>query len=119
VSRLREDGGQASVEFVGMLWLLFLVALVVWQLLLAAWTAEQAQNAARTGSRVLGRGGDAAKAARNAVSAGLRRGVHVQVAGERVQVTVRIPILVPGLHIDTRTFKATRDATLPGTGSAT
>jgi hypothetical protein len=45
--------------------------------------------------------------------------VHVQVAGERVQVTVRIPILVPGLHIDTRTFKATRDATLPGTGSAT
>jgi Flp pilus assembly protein TadG len=119
VSLLRDERGQASVEFVGMLWLLFLVALVVWQLLLAAWTAEQAQNAARTGSRVLGRGGDAGKAARMAVSSGLRRGMQVRVAGEQVRVTVRIPILVPGLHIDTDTFKAERDATLPDTGSAT
>jgi hypothetical protein len=117
--RLGSERGQASVELVGMLWLLFLVALVIWQLLLAAWTAEQAQNAARTGSRVLGRGGDAGKAARNSVSAGLRDGMRVRVDGEQVRVTVRIPILVPGLHIDTDKFKAVRDATLPNTGSAT
>jgi hypothetical protein len=119
VNLLRDERGQASVELVGMLWLLFLIALVVWQLLLAAWTAEQAQNAARTGSRVLGRGGNADVAARMAVSSGLRRGMSVHVEGERVQVVVRIPILVPGLHIDTHVFEATRSATLPNTGSTT
>jgi hypothetical protein len=118
VTRLRDERGQAALELIGMLWLLFLVALVVWQLLLAAWTAEQAQNAARTGSRVLGRGGDPDKAARMAVSSGLRRDMQVHVAGEQVQVSVRIPILVPGLHIDTGSFEAVRAATLPSTGSS-
>jgi hypothetical protein len=116
VRRLLAEKGQASVEFLGMLWLLFLVALGVWQLLLAAWAAEQAQNAARTASRVEGRGGDAGKAARNAVTSALRKGMDVQVAGERVTVSVRIPILIPGLVTGDRHLLATRDATLPSTG---
>ena len=44
-----------------LLWLL-LAAFVVWQLLLVTWTFNQASNAARTASRVDGRGGDAEKA---------------------------------------------------------
>ena len=57
-----------------MLWWMLLCALFVWQLLLAAWTVDQAANAARTASRVEARGGDAEKAARWAVSSGLREG---------------------------------------------
>jgi len=67
---IREQRGQSSVELVGMLWWLLLAAFVVWQLMLAAWAVDQTANAARTASRVQGRGGDAVKAARNALRAG-------------------------------------------------
>jgi hypothetical protein len=110
--RLREERGQASAELVGMLWWMLLCALVVWQLLLAAWCVDQAANAARTASRVEGRGGDAEKAARWAVSEGLRRGLRVRVSGETARVSVRIPIVFPGLGDDR--LRATRSATLPG-----
>ena len=113
MSRLGEERGQTSVELVGMLWWMLLAALVVWQLMLAAWAVDQAANAARTASRVEGRGGDARKAARNALSSGLRDGVEVTMAGETAKVSVRIPIIVPGLGADG--LRASRTATLPGT----
>ena len=93
---LTDQRGQASAELIGMLWWMLLCALIVWQLLLAAWTVDQAANAARTASRVEARGGDAEKAARYAVSQGLRKGLKVDVNGETAKVSVRIPIIVPG-----------------------
>ena len=108
---LRDQRGQASVELVGMLWWLLLAALVVWQLMLAAWAVDQAANAARTASRVEGRGGDAVKAARNALPGGLRKGMTATIRGETAKVSVRIPIVVPGLGDDR--LRATRSATLP------
>ena len=117
--QLLSERGQSSVELMGMLWMLLLLALGIWQLMLAAWAAENAQNAARTASRVEGRGGDADKAARNAVTSALRKGMDVNVASEQVTVTVHIPVLIPGLVIDDRHFlTATRDATLPHTQSS-
>ena len=113
--RLLSERGQASVELMGMLWLLFLIALAVWQLMLAAWAAEQAQNAARTATRVEGRGGDADKAAHYAVTSALRKGMDVSVDPEHVTVSVRIPILIPGLVVDNHHLMATRDATMPST----
>ena len=71
---LTDQRGQASAELIGMLWWMLLCALIVWQLLLAAWAVDQAANAARTASRVEARGGDAEKAARYAVSDGPARG---------------------------------------------
>ena len=59
-------------------WLL-LAAFVMWQLLLVAWTYNQASNAARVASRVEGRGGDAEKAGEQALSPGLRK--HARVKG--------------------------------------
>lgn len=109
---LREQRGQASTELVGMLWWMLICGLVVWQLLLAVWSVDQAANAARTASRVEGRGGDAEKAARYAVSGGLRKGLKVKVSGERAEVSVRIPIVFPGFGDDR--LRATRSATLPG-----
>ena len=63
---LKDERGQAATELLGMLWLMILVALIVWQLMLAAWATDQAANAARTVSRVQARHGDTAKAARYA-----------------------------------------------------
>jgi Flp pilus assembly protein TadG len=111
----RSERGQSAVELMGMLWLLLLIALVIWQVLLAAWTGEQAQNAARTASRVAGRGGDARKAGVNAVPTALRTDMRVDPSGERVDVYVRIPIIVPGLVIDTKPFTVHRWAVLPST----
>jgi hypothetical protein len=108
---LRDQRGQTSVELVGMLWWLLLTALVVWQLMLAVWAVDQTANAARTASRVVGRGGDAEKAARNALPSGLRDGMKVQISGETAKLSVRIPIVVPGLGDDR--LRVTRSATLP------
>jgi pilus assembly protein CpaE len=108
---LRDERGQTSVELVGMLWWLLLSALVVWQLMLAAWAVDQTANAARTASRVEGRGGDAEKAARNALPSGLRDGMKVKISGETAKLSVRIPIVVPGLGDDR--LRVTRSATLP------
>jgi hypothetical protein len=108
---LRDQRGQASVELVGMLWWLLLAALVVWQLMLAAWAVDQTASAARTASRVEGRGGDAEKAARNALPNALRDGMTIKVRGETAKLSVRIPIVVPGLGDDR--LRVTRSATLP------
>ena len=111
--RFAEESGQASAEVMGMIFWLLLVTLIVWQICLAAWTYTQASNAARTGSRVEGRGGDAEKAAKNALSTPLQKSVEkIDVNGEKVTVKVRIPVLVPGLlHSDQ--LVATRKAELP------
>jgi Flp pilus assembly protein TadG len=110
---LREQRGQASVEFVGMIFWLVLAALFLWQLMLAAWTVNQATNAARTASRVAARpNGDAEKAARNAVSGPLRDGFHkFRMNGETATVHLKIPIILPG--VTAPGFSISRDATLP------
>ena len=111
--RLSDERGQASIEFAGVLFWLVLTAFVVWQLLLVTWAFNQASNAARTASRVDGRGGDPYKAGRNALSPALRDGARIKMDGEKATVRVRIPILVPGVDADG--FMARGKAQLPGT----
>jgi Flp pilus assembly protein TadG len=108
----RDERGQASVEFAGVLVWLLLAALFIWQLLLVTWSFNQASNAARTASRADGRGGSAQKAGRAALSPGLRGHAKIEMAGEKATVKVRIPIVVPGL--DSPKLLATRTAELPG-----
>ena len=112
----REQRGQASAELLGMVWWLLLAAVFAWQLMLGAWTVTQTSNAARTASRVHARGGDAEKAARNALPGALRKGFverRFRIEGERATVVVEIPIIVPGFT--NRGFVAKRDVTLPET----
>ena len=108
----RDQRGQASVEFAGVLVWLLLAALFVWQMMLVTWSFNQASNAARTASRADGRGGSAVKAGRDALSPGLRKHAKVDMAGEKATVRVRIPIVVPGL--DSPRLLATKTAELPG-----
>jgi hypothetical protein len=108
-----DQRGQASAEFMGMVFWLLFAAVAAWQLMLAAWTVTQATNSARTASRVAARpGGDAEKAARNAISGPLRGGFHdFREDGETTTVHLKIPIILPGLTADG--FSVTRSATLP------
>jgi hypothetical protein len=114
IRRLRGESGQASAEFLGMIFWLLVAAVFVWQLFLAAWTVNQATNAARTASRVAARvGSDPEKAARNAISSPLRDGFHdFRQEGEKATVHLKIPIILPGLTLDD--VSVTRRATLPG-----
>jgi hypothetical protein len=111
--RLADERGQASAELMGMMVWLLLVTLIVWQVCLAAWTYTQVSNAARTASRVEGRGGDAKKAARNALASPLQKGIkEIKIEGDRATVTVRMPIVLPGV-MTTDKLTATREAELP------
>jgi hypothetical protein len=112
--RLADERGQASAELMGMMVWLLLVTLIVWQVCLAAWTYTQVSNAARTASRVEGRGGDAKKAARNALAGPLQKSIkEIKIDGDRATVTVRMPIVLPGV-MTTDKLVATREAELPG-----
>ena len=93
----RDERGQASDRVRRLLFWLVLTAFVVWQLLLVTWTFNQASNAARTASRVDGRGGDAREGRRATRSRpGCATHAKVEMQGEKATVRVRIPIIVPG-----------------------
>jgi hypothetical protein len=111
VKPLRDESGQASIEFAGSVLMIVLVALAIWQGLMVMWTFNQASNAARTAARVETRGGDTRKAARNALPRVMRDRLEVDIQGEQVSVGVRIPIFVPGLYNDG--VRAYRKAVLP------
>ena len=112
-ARLADERGQASAELMGMMVWLLLVTLIVWQVALAAWTYTQVSNAARTASRVEGRGGDAKKAARNALFSPLQKSIEkIEIEGDRATVKVRMPIVLPGV-MTTEKLTATRSAELP------
>jgi TadE-like protein len=111
--RLADERGQASAELMGMMVWLLLVTLIVWQICLAAWTYTQVSNAARTGSRVEGRGGDGEKAAKNALAGPLQESVElIDVDGDKATVKVRMPIVLPGV-MTTKKLTASRTAELP------
>jgi pilus assembly protein CpaE len=108
----RDERGQATVELIGMLPFLVLAALVVWQLLLVGYSITSAENAARAASRVAARGGDGEKAAKRVIGSPLREGIKVKMDGTKAMVSVRVPLLVPGIGDDD--FVVRRDAELPG-----
>jgi Flp pilus assembly protein TadG len=90
------ERGQAAVEVVGMLPLLFLVALCVCQVLAAGLAREAAHHAAQAGAMAILQGGDPAKEARVAAPDWSRRRLSVAVSGRSVRVRVTPPALVPG-----------------------
>lgn len=88
--------GQASVELVAVIPALLLGVLVAAQLGLLGHALWSAGAAARAGARAAHVGGDAEAAARSALPSHLREGSKVT-EGEAVEVTVRVPALVPGV----------------------
>jgi pilus assembly protein CpaE len=92
--RMEPERGQASVELLGVLPAVLLVALAAWQLALAGQASWLAGNAARVGARAAAVGGDSDAAARSALPAHLRRGLRVSSRDGVVTVRVRLPIVM-------------------------
>ena len=82
---------QASVELLGALPALLIVAIVVFQLLSIGYAKVLAGDAAEAGALALAGGKDAARAARRAVPGGSKAGMRVRVARGTVSVTMHAP----------------------------
>jgi hypothetical protein len=94
------ERGQASIEVVGFLPLVLVIALAALSLIAAHAAGEQAGEAAEAGALVLLQGGgDAREAATEALPEPTRHRASIAVAGGRVHVRVlpRIPLPIPGL----------------------
>jgi hypothetical protein len=88
------EEGSASVELIAVIPFLALAVLVAAQIALAGQALWSAGVAARAGARAALVGGDAARAARRALPAAVRRGAEVEAGGE-VSVRVAVPWLLP------------------------
>jgi len=96
----RGDGscGQATVELVGALPIVLVVALAAGQLLAAGAARELAGNAAEAGAVAILQGGArAAEASRDALPGWSRDRADIDVSGRRVRVRLRPVALIPGL----------------------
>jgi hypothetical protein len=93
----RAERGQATVELVGLLPLLVLVALAVAQALAAGVAHEAAHHAAEAGAVAMLQGREPAKDARAAAPDWSRERLAVRISGRTVRVRVEPPVLIPGL----------------------
>ncbi|MFB6823446.1 TadE/TadG family type IV pilus assembly protein [Streptomyces virginiae] len=113
-SPLTKDRGQATLEYLGFLPILILVALCGIQLGWTAYVVQQAQTAARTAARVEARKPESGRAAGYAaIRESLRRSASIDITkpGDAVTATVSIRIrsIVPGVG----EASVTRTATMP------
>jgi pilus assembly protein CpaE len=93
--RKEPERGQASIEFLGVLPAVLLVALVAWQVVLAGHASWLTAQAARVGARAHVVGEDPEAAARTALPRHLRRGLSVTSGPDgRVTVRARLPLLL-------------------------
>ncbi len=96
-ARIDDARGQASVELVAVLPLLVVVALAAGQMLAAGAVRELAGHAAEVGAVAVLEQRDPEQAARDALPKWSRSGMRVSVRGGDVAVTLRPPVLVPGV----------------------
>lgn len=94
---LRQQGGQAAVELVGVLPLALVLTLGVTQALLAGYAGELAGHAAESAAIAVQRDGDVEAAARDALPDWSAKRVRVTVVGRRVTVHLRPPSVLPPL----------------------
>lgn len=114
--RRRRDTGSASIEFLGFLPILILVALAAVQLGIAAYAVQQAGTAARAAARTgsLDEPGTPDAAGKAAISGWLADGTNIiggSCGGGEAQATatVDIPSVIPGFDFGS----AQRSATMP------
>lgn len=92
------EAGQASVELLGTLPAVLLVAALVWQLALAGQAAWLCANAARAAARAEAVGRSPRDAARSALPRSLERGMRLDQPQGAIRVRLRVPLLLRGWH---------------------
>ncbi len=109
------ERGAAAIEFLGVIPALLLAALIALQLGVVGWTISATGEAARAGARAatLGQSADVAAARALPDRFDLEPSpdtILIPVSdGYTYRATVRIPSLIPGLHLP----EVTREATMP------
>ncbi|MFI1657570.1 TadE/TadG family type IV pilus assembly protein [Streptomyces sp. NPDC020472] len=96
-----DDRGQVAVEFLGMVPLILLTLALLWQVVLVGYTYTLAGNAADEAARAYAVGDDCGEAARRHLDGAWADGVEpdCSAGGGMVDavVTVRVPVLFPGV----------------------
>ena len=109
--RLSSERGQASIELLGALPLLLLVAAIVWQAHMTAAASNAVESAARTAARVGSLGGDPQRAARFALPEAQRPSADIRVVGDRVEIETDTPLIVSD---HTLGYRVKGSAEIPG-----
>ncbi|MEU7008003.1 TadE/TadG family type IV pilus assembly protein [Streptomyces sp. NPDC046332] len=94
----RDDRGQVAVEFLGMVPLILLTLVLLWQCVLVGYTFTLAGNAADEAARVCAVDGDYQAAGKRHVGESWSAEVRCTTAGDLAQATVKlkVPVLFPG-----------------------
>lgn len=95
--RMRAQAGQVAVETLGLTAIVGLVALALWQVVLTGYTFVLAGDAARAGARDLAVGDSIEAPARRDLPGAWRSSMHIAHGSDWVRVTLRVPLVVPGL----------------------
>ena len=95
----RSTTGQAAIELVAFLPLVFLVALAIVSMLASRTAGEEAGQAAEAGALALLQHRDPRAAATAALPSSARRRAEIEVSGAHVHVRLRpaLPLPIPGL----------------------
>lgn len=112
--RTRSDDGAISLELIGYVTVLVIVAMLCIQGLYVAQVTSAAQQAARSGARAQALGLDVSTEVHRQLPGWAQvQAISTSYPGDgvRVEVAVRVPIVLPG--ITSRSFSVTRDAVLP------
>jgi pilus assembly protein CpaE len=96
------QAGQVAIEMMGLTLLIGIIGLLLWQMVLAGFTYVLAGHAAREGARELAVGGGVESAAEDDVLPAWRDHMEVDEGRDWVEVTLRVPALVPGIASNMR-----------------
>jgi Flp pilus assembly protein TadG len=94
------ERGQASVETVVLLPVLFALTFAMWQAALAGWTLVSVESAARVAAWAALAGSPPRQAALAALPGSMRAGARVENSGSSVTVRVHVPAVIPGFDAD-------------------
>lgn len=97
LARLTGERGQSTVETMGLIPVVAILVLALWQIGLVGYTYMATGNAAREGARELAVGDDAVPAIRDGVPKSWRDGLRCTVGETRVRVSLAVPAVLPGL----------------------
>jgi len=101
-SRLRAEAGQVAVETAGTTVIILIVALGLWQAVLAGYTYILSGHAAREGARQVAVGRPAEARAREDLPRGWQQSLRVDEGRDSVEVSLAVPALVPGIDTPLR-----------------
>ncbi|MFE2556425.1 TadE/TadG family type IV pilus assembly protein [Streptomyces sp. NPDC059352] len=100
--RGRGDSGQVAIEFLGMVPLILLTLVLLWQVVLVGYTYTLAANAADEGARACAVGGDYSEAALRHLDGAWKSGARVGGCSPSggmatLVVEVQVPVIAPGV----------------------